>query len=354
MFDFTQTPIWINIAVFVAAAVVVWFAGARITGYANAISNKTGIGQAAIGMLLLGGVTSLPEIGATVTGAATGAALLAVNNLFGSIAAQVVILAIVDIVIGRRALTSELPDPTVMLQGGLNILLITIATAGITVGDIAFLGIGLWAWASIFAYAFSIYILSRAGGGRPWLAASHGDVEIGLEDQHKQAKEKAAQEHADMSLGQIIAWTVGLGLVILVSGYLLARTGDALAEQTGLGDSAVGFVFLAFATSLPEFSTAITAAKSGLYTLAVSDIFGTNLINIGLIFVIDAVAPGEPVLAQAGTFDAFGALLGIAVTVLFVIGMAERRDKTVLRMGLDSLAVLFCYAAGLVVLFFLR
>lgn len=354
MFDFTQTPIWINLAVFAVAAVVVWFAGARITGYANAISNKTGIGQAAIGMLLLGGVTSLPEIGATVTGAATGAALLAVNNLFGSIAAQVVILAIVDIVIGRRALTSELPDPTVMLQGGLNILLITIATAGITVGDIAFLGIGLWAWASIFAYAFSIYILSRTEGARPWLAASHGEVEIGLEDQHRKAKEEAAREHAELSLGRIIAWTIGLGLVILVSGYLLARTGDALAEQTGLGDSAVGFVFLAFATSLPEFSTAITAARSGLYTLAVSDIFGTNLINIGLIFVIDAVAPGEPVLAQAGTFDAFGALLGIAVTVLFLIGMAERRDKTVLRMGLDSLAVLICYAAGLVVLFFLR
>ena len=116
-----------------------------------------------------------------------------------------------------------------------------------------------------------------------------------------------------------------------------------------------GFVLLAFATSLPEFSTSITAARAGLYTLAVSDILGTNLINIGLIFVIDLVgSPGEPVLSQAGTFDAFGALLGIAVTALFVIGMAERGDKTVFRMGLDSVAVLVCYAAGLVILFFLR
>ncbi|MEQ9637783.1 MAG: sodium:calcium antiporter [Devosia marina] len=354
MFDFANAPLWMNIAIFAAAAVVVWMAGSRITGYANAISAKTGIGQAAIGMLLLGGITSLPEIGATVTGAATGASLLAVNNLFGSIAAQVVILAIVDLVIGKRALTSEIPDPMVMLQGGLNILLISIATAGITVGDVAILGIGAWAWASAIAYGFSIYLLSQSEGRKSWLAATSGKQDTKLNEQQAVAQKKANKEHADMSMRTIIAWTVGLALVILVAGYLLSRTGDALSQQTGLGGSAVGFVLLAFATSLPELSTSITAAKTGLYTLAVSDILGTNLINIGLIFVVDAVAQGEPVLSQAGTFDTFGALLGIAVTTLFVIGMAERRDKTVFRMGLDSLAVLLCYAAGLVVLFFLR
>ena len=354
MFDFTSAPTWLNFAIFAAAAIVVWIAGARITGHANAISVKTGIGQAAIGMILLGGITSLPEIGATVTGAATGAALLAVNNLFGSIAAQVVILAIVDITIRGKALTSEIPDPVVLLQGGLNILLISIATAGITVGDFPILGIGAWAWISALAYGFSIYVLSQSEGRKAWMAARGGKVETGLDQQQEQAQEKANKQHEDESLKKVIAWTVGLAAVILVAGFLLARTGDAIAQQTGLGGSAVGFVLLAFATSLPEFSTAITAAKSGLYTLAVSDILGTNLINIGLIFVIDAVAQGEPILAQAGTFDAFGALLGIAVTALFVIGMAERGDKTVLRMGLDSLAVLICYGAGLVVLFFLR
>lgn len=354
MFDFASAPTWMNIAIFAAAAAVVWIAGSRITGYANAISTKTGIGQAAIGMLLLGGITSLPEIGATVTSAATGASLLAINNLFGSIAAQVVILAIVDLVIGKKALTSEVPDPMVMLQGGLNILLISIATAGITVGDVSILGIGAWAWASVIAYAFSVYILSQSGGRKSWVAASNGKEDTKLERQQGEAQKKASKEHEDLSMREIIGWTVGLAAVILVAGFLLSRTGDALSEQTGLGGSAMGFVLLAFATSLPEFSTSITAAKAGLYTLAVSDILGTNLINIGLIFVVDLVAQGDPVLSQAGTFDAFGALLGIAVTALFVIGMAERGDKTVFRMGLDSVAVLVCYLAGLVVLFFLR
>ncbi|MBD8066099.1 sodium:calcium antiporter [Devosia sp. PTR5] len=354
MIDFESASIWLNVAIFAVAAVVVWLAGSRITGYANAISTKTGIGQAAIGILLLGGITSLPEIGATVTGAATGASLLAINNLFGSIAAQVVILAIIDIVIGKRALTSEVPDPMVMLQGGLNILLISIATAGITVGDVPILGIGAWAWASAFAYGFSVYILAQSEGRRSWVAARGGREDTKLEQEQSEAQKKASKEHENLSMRRIIAWTGGLAAVILVAGYLLSRTGDALSQQTGLGGSAVGFVLLAFATSLPELSTSLSAAKTGLFTLAVSDILGTNLINIGLIFVIDLVAQGEPVLAQAGPFGAFGALLGIAVTALFVIGMAERRDKTILRMGLDSLAVLVCYGAGIVILFFLR
>jgi cation:H+ antiporter len=354
MIDFSGFSIWINLAIFAAAAVAVWLAGARITHYANAISDKTGIGQAAIGLLLLAGVTSLPEIGATVTSAATDASAMAVNNLFGSIAAQVVILAIVDLIIGRRALTSSIPDPMVILQGGLNVLLIAIVAAGMVVGDFPVLGIGAWAWICGAAYAFAVYILANSQGRKSWVAAQAGQIDDSLLDEQAAAEKKASQRHGQHSLRGLVWRTAGLAVVILVAGYLLARTGDGLAGQTGLGGSTVGFILLAFATSLPELSTTVTAAREGLYTLAVSDILGTNLINVGLVFVVDLVAQGEPVLSQADTFTIFGALLGVAVTALFVIGMAEREDKTVLRMGLDSAAVFLCYTAGLAVMFFLR
>ncbi|MCD7058661.1 sodium:calcium antiporter [Pelagibacterium xiamenense] len=353
MFDFTQFNLLINLAIFAVASVAVWMAGAHITRMANSISHKTGIGQAAIGMVLLAGVTSLPEIGVTVTSAAAGEAALAVNNLFGSISAQIVILAIIDILISKRALTSSLPDPTVLLQGGLNVLLLSIATAGMVVGDVSVFGIGAWAWISAVAYAFAIYLLSKSNG-KPWLAARLGEVDHRLNEQQIEAEKQDASQYSGRSLRDLVIRTAGLALVILIAGYVLSRTGSALAEQTGLGGSLVGFVLLAFATSLPEFSTTVTAARAGLYTLAVSDILGTNLINVGLLFVIDLVAQGEPVLNSVGPFAAFGALLGIGLTALFLIGMAERADKTVLRMGFDSVAVFICYGAGLVVLYFLR
>jgi cation:H+ antiporter len=277
MFNFAQANMLVNLSIFAVAAVIVWFAGARITGYATTISSKTGIGQATVGLLLLGGVTSLPEIGATVTSAATGAAELAINNLFGSTAVQVAILAIVDQLIGRKALTSAIPDPGVMLQGGLNILLLAIAAAGMVVGDMSVLGVGIWAWMCGAGYALSVYVLSQSRGRKPWIAAERGKVDNRLDKQQAEAEEEASKELADRSLPNLIAWTAGLGFVILVSGYLLSRTGDALSEQSGLGGSFVGFVLLAFATCLPEFSTSVTAARAGLYTLAVSDILGPTL-----------------------------------------------------------------------------
>ncbi|GGE49446.1 hypothetical protein GCM10007276_28250 [Agaricicola taiwanensis] len=352
--DFAQFSPVINAIIFVAAGVVVWLAGARITTYANALSIKTGFGEAIVGMLLLAGITSLPEVGVTITSAATGAVDMAVNSMFGSIAFQIVILAVVDLLIGRRALTAVVPDPMVMLQGGLNVLLLALVVAGMIVGDVSIAGVGAWVWASLGAYVASVYIMAQSQGRRPWLAASHGKVDRRLDEQRKKAQAAAGDEHGDESLTRIIVWIAGLAAVVLGAGYLLAMTGDALAEQSGLGGSFMGFLLLAAASSLPELSTAITAAQKGLYTLAISDILGTNLINIALLFPIDAISDGEPVLNASGRFAQFGALLGIMVTALFVVGLAERGDKTVARMGLDSIAVFAVYGIGLIILYVLR
>jgi cation:H+ antiporter len=352
--DFAQAGLPVNFSIFAVAAAVVWAAGARIIRYANAISSKTGIGHSTLGVLLLGGITSLSEVGVVVTSAATGTGHMAVNNLLGAIFAQIAMLAIIDQMIGRNALTSALPDPKVMAQGGLNILLLAIAAAGVVVGDRAFLGAGIWAWICGAAYVSSIYILSRAKGSKAWIAAEQGRTDHRLDRQLADAQEKVNREFADRSLPRLVVGTAALALVILVAGYLLSHTGDALAQRTGLGGSFVGFVLLAFATSLPELSVSIAAVRTGLYTLAIADILGSNLINVGLILVIDLVGVGDPILNQVGAFSIFGALLGIVLTAFFVIGMAERGDKTILRMGYDSAAVLVCYSAGLIVLFSLR
>lgn len=95
MFDFAHATIGVNLSVFAGAPAVVRKGGVRIIRHANAISSRTGIGQSTIGVLLLGGITSLPEMGVVVTSAATPGVDMGVNNLFGAISAQVVMLAII-------------------------------------------------------------------------------------------------------------------------------------------------------------------------------------------------------------------------------------------------------------------
>src|SRR5690606_38985959 len=144
--DFASFGPLLNGALFIAASVVVWLAGARLTRHAAAISAATGLGQAVIGIVLLAGVTLLPGIGVVLTSATRDNVDLALNSIFGSIALQVALLAVVDFVIGRRALTAVVPNPGVMLQGSLNIILAATAAAAMIVGDVAVLGVGLWAW----------------------------------------------------------------------------------------------------------------------------------------------------------------------------------------------------------------
>ncbi|WP_265518668.1 sodium:calcium antiporter [Nitratireductor luteus] len=351
--DFSALPLPLNLVLFTAGAVVVWFAGSRLTYYADAISNATDIGQAAIGIMLLAGVTSLPEIGVTATAAIAGNADLAVNNLFGSIALQVAVLAVVDFLIGRKALTAAVADPTVILQGSLNIIMISAAAAAMVIGDVSVFGVGLWAWGAIAAYVSCIHILSRGRGRRPWLAAGNERVErepVGENQDHG----SSASDRESKTLRSLVVKTAGVAAIILVAGYVVAKSGEAIAEQTGLGSSFVGFVLVAIATSLPELSTALSAARRGLFTMAISDILGTNLINIAMIFLVDLLDTGEPVIGRMGPFAIFGALLAVVLTALFQAGVAERRDKAILRMGYDSLLVLIVYVGGVVLLYTLR
>jgi cation:H+ antiporter len=348
MTDFTTLPLVLNLAIFAGAAAFVWIAGTRISEYADAISAHTGLGHAFLGLLLLGGVTSLPEMAVSVSAAYSASPALAVNNILGGVTMQVAILALADFAIGRRALTSVVPNPIVMLQGSLNVLLLVFVPVGILVGDVSLLGIGAWVWAILGLAVFSLYTLSQSEGRKPWRA-----VNLNEKSPDDEA-ERSRSRRSNASLSSILGKTTLAAAVILIAGFVIARTADAIAEQTGLGASFVGAVLVAISTSLPEISTVLSAARLGLYTMAISDILGTNLFDVGLLFVIDGVAPGEPVLNRVGTFSSVAALLGIAVTTLFLIGLAERRDRTILRMGIDSAAVLVVYFGGLVMLYGLR
>ena len=77
-------PLWVNLGLFAISGIVVWRAGTRLAGYVDGIAAQTGIGHAFSGMLLLGGITSLPEVATVIASSASGNAPLAINNLLGS------------------------------------------------------------------------------------------------------------------------------------------------------------------------------------------------------------------------------------------------------------------------------
>lgn len=325
--------IWLA-AIFAASAAAVWFAGSRLAGLVDGITNKTGAGQAFMGMLLLGGITSLPEVAAVSTSAAIGNAPLAVNNLLGTASINILLLALADVVYGRGALTAVAARPATLMQGVLSMLLATVVALVATVGDVAIFGVGAGST-----------VLALAAIGALWLSSGferrHTWEAVGATD------EEEDQEPEERGLRTLIFGTVACAMLILAAGFLLSSTADAIATKTGMAAGLVGFVLVGFATSLPEVSSITAAVRLKRYQMAIGDVFGTNIFNIMLIFLADLIFRGDAVLARAGRFEVIGAVLAVLMTGIFIVGLLERKDKAVLRMGYDSLAAIIAFGTGL-------
>jgi cation:H+ antiporter len=341
--DAASHPLWANGALFALAAGLVWLAGTRLARYAAAIGDRTGLEQAFAGMLLLGCLTSLPEAANVATASHFGNPALAVNNLLGSASINVVLLAVADAFIGRDALTGVVARASTLMLAALCMMVLALVAVAVTTGDIALGPIGAWSTALLAASIGAFWLSSAYGGRAPWVLRGAEPPAGG------QPAGKAAE-----SLGRLLAKTALAAAVILVAGYVLSQTGDGIAQQTGLGSGLVGFLLIGFATSMPELSTITAAMRMRRPAMALGEILGTNFVNISLIALADAVYAGGPVIGELGRFEAVSALLGVLLTGIYLVGLLEHRDRAVLRMGYDSVAVLATFAAGTGLLFMLR
>jgi cation:H+ antiporter len=81
-----------------------------------------------------------------------------------------------------------------------------------------------------------------------------------------------------------------LGLFILVVGAEgLVRGSSALALRLGITPLVVGLTVVAFGTSSPELAVSVESALAGSSSIAVGNVLGSNIANIGLILGLTAM-----------------------------------------------------------------
>ena len=343
--DFTSLPLWLNLLIFAAGAAAIWPAGARLAGYVDRIGRRTGLGDAFLGVAMLGVATSLPELVTTITGSMIGNAPLVTGNLFGGIAMQVAILSVVDAFVVRDALTYAAPKPVLLFQGVMLLMLLAITLVGISLDDpLGFFGVGATPAVVMLVYVAMVRFTIDPRYLPRWEPTHVGDA-------------PALQEPEDgerWSTSKLSIRVALAALTILVAGWTVASTGDAMAQQTGLGSTFVGVVLVAISTSLPELSTTITASRAGNYEMAISNILGTNCLSVALLLPADIAYRGGPVLATADDATVLAIAMGMVVTAVHLLGLLERRNKTIAGMGVDSVAILVLYGISLIGIYTLR
>ncbi len=343
----SSLPFFAIVGIFAISAVFVWMAGTRLAIYGDEVSERLHLSREFIGLIFLAAVTELPEIVTTATAALNGNSSLVLGNLFGGITMNTAILAVIDFFVVRHALTSWPRKPNHALLAVLLIVLLALLLAITFIGDVAVvLNIGLAAICLSACYPIVIAMLRKFDGKNSW-------APIDLpEDSKREIGAFLINNHLEKkSTRSLIFYSVIASFVILIAGVALAVAADSIAEKSSLGSSFIGVTLLAAATSLPELSTTLAAARIGAYTMAISNIFGSNLIMLALILPSDMVYRAGPILSEADPVTQFSIAIGIVVTAIYVVGILIRRTPTWWGAGLDSWLVMLVYVAMLASLY---
>ena len=118
----------------------------------------------------------------------------------------------------------------------------------------------------------------------------------------------------------------GIGLLTYGADRLVAGS-SAIALRTGISPILIGLTIVAFATSSPELLVSIVAAFQGKSAIAIGNVVGSNIANIGL--VLGATALIYPVKSDPATTNRELPLMIAVVGFLFLLmynGMITRYE----------------------------
>jgi cation:H+ antiporter len=134
--------------------------------------------------------------------------------------------------------------------------------------------------------------------------------------------------------------------IVIYAATKLAEYGDIIAVRTQLGGVFVGTILLAGATSLPELIASISAFQIGEPNLAAGNFFGSNMVNVVLIALVDLVNFQVPLLRRVALNHALTATLTTVLMLTAVISMFADINLAIGWVGIDSLLLIALYFGG--------
>lgn len=334
--------LFLNVALFLIAAVAILIAGTRLATLADQIADKTGLGEAVTGTVFLGLITALPGLAASVYAAMEGRAALAIGNAIGGIALQTSFLALADFFHRRANLEHAAASVSNMIQTTILIILLTLVLLGLTGPDITIAHVHPNTPLLFLAAAGGFWMVFRVKNEPMW-QPTKTDATV---------TDVPAEENARQSLKTLLLKFVGLALVITVAGALVAHATGQIADATGMSETLAGGLLSGIATSLPELVTTIAAVRRGALTLAVSDIVGGNFFDVLFVAAADVVFVSGSLYHAEGVDDELEFLTGLTLllNLILLLGLLYRQRSGPGNIGFEGVLILFFYIAGFVVL----
>jgi len=327
--------VWVK---FIICVLAILYAGARITKYADVIAEKAGLTRAWIGLVLLATITSLPELANGISAVTlVDAPDLAVGNIFGACLFNMFTIVLLDFLYnlprGREPIFCKISSGH-LFPASLGMILIGLAALGVILGrivSISFLNIGLFTFLIAIFYLIAqrlIYVYEKQRG------------EIGaIQYEHIEAKETYIK-------------FIFFAAIVIAAGTWLPHIGAEMALVMGWGRTFVGSFFLGLATTLPELVVSISAFRLGVIDMSIGNLFGSNIFNLGILFVDDVFYRKAILFQNISINHAFTLSFLVIMTSMAIAGIVFKSDKKVFgRLSYPSLIMFIVFLLGFYVLY---
>lgn len=341
LIDLGNLSLATSIILFLVAALAIAVSGTKLTGYADQLADRTGLGEAITGAVLLGASTSLSGIVVSITAATQGNAELAMSNALGGIAVQTAFLAIADIAHREANLEHAAASAANMMQGTLLLCLLSILLLAHFSPNVAIWGIHPVTPVLVATYIYGLKLVRNANTEHMWRPKITKETR----------EDKQELDQGTFTITQLSIRFLGLALLMGFAGWTIERAATLIAESTGITQTMAGVLFTSVATSLPELVTSIVAVRRGALTLAVGGIIGGNAFDTLFAAASDIAYREGSIYHAMSDQVSFWIALTMLMTASLIMGLIRREKHGIANIGFESFLILVLYIGGVTLLF---
>lgn len=285
---------------------------------ASSVASNFKVSKMLIGLTIVAFGTSAPEFAVSVKSLLSGSGDIVLGNVIGSNILNILLI------LGASAMFHSLNVKNNTVKKELPITMLITTLFAVLLSDHIFDnnvvncftrgdGIVLLLFFSVFLY----YLISMSR------------KKIDVDQDEKPA----------MSLSKSFIWTVGGIAAIVLGSNAVVDSATYLAKAIGVSERLISLTIIALGTSLPELVTSITATRKGEYDIAIGNVVGSNVFNIGIVI-------GLPVAILGGiekiAFSYIDLIVMIASAVLLFI-FSAKDNKISKKEGLVFLLIFVVY-----------
>ena len=260
--------------------------------------------------------TCAPELAISFHSISTGNAEMTLANVIGSCIVNILLI------VGIAAIVKPIKVRENTIRKELPILVFVTCAFVLLLSDSIFLGkkgglnrmdaVMLLLWFAFFMY----YLITLAKNGK-----------------------KERRSRSKYTLKKSIVYLIISMIVIIGASDLVVDNAVLLAENVGISQKIIAMTVIVIGTSLPELTMTVASARKGEFDMAVGNIIGTNIFNIGVVLGLPTLIYGAYTTDAFNLVDTFVVL--IAAFMFYIFGRSDK--KLTRREGILMLITFIIY-----------